>query len=60
MVDRAYGQIVGAGKVAGALTTDANVDHNIAMGVRFLNTQWTPWAEAGGRAFLDRVARAST
>ncbi len=60
VVDRAFEQIVGAGKVAGALTTDANVDHNIAMGVQFLNTQWTAWAEAGGRAFLDRVARAST
>ena len=60
VVDRAFEQIVAAGKVAGALTTDANVDHNIAMGVQFLNTQWTAWAEAGGRAFLDRVARAST
>jgi 4-hydroxy-2-oxoheptanedioate aldolase len=60
VVDRAFEQIVGAGKVAGALTTDANVDHNIEMGVQFLNTQWTAWAEAGGRAFLDRVARAST
>ena len=59
VVDRAFEQIVAAGKVAGALTTDANVDHNIAMGVQFLNTQWTPWAEAGGRAFLDRVAKAS-
>ena len=60
VVDRAFEQIVAAGKVAGALTTDANVDHNIAMGVQFLNTQWTAWAEAGGRAFLDRVAKAST
>ena len=34
VVDRAFEQIVGAGKVAGALTTDANVDHNIAMGVQ--------------------------
>ena len=59
-VRRAFEQIVGAGRVAGGTATESNLERQIELGARFLNTQWVPWAEAGGRAFLEKVAAASS
>lgn len=55
-IDRAIGQITGAGKNAGMLVNDTNVDDYINKGVRFLCTTWLPWVHAGGGAYLERVA----
>jgi 4-hydroxy-2-oxoheptanedioate aldolase len=60
VVDRSLEQIVGAGKVAGAMGAESTMEHYIGLGVRFLNVQWMPWVEAGSRAYLDKVANASS
>ena len=53
-------QIVAAGKTAGTVVNESNVDRFLDLGTRFINTQWLPWAQAGGRAFLDKVAMATS
>ena len=58
-VDRAIEQITGAGRVAGAVVNDSNVESYIKKGVRFFMTPWTAWVETGSRAYLYRVAAAS-
>ncbi|MCC6178631.1 MAG: hypothetical protein IT305_25275 [Chloroflexi bacterium] len=54
-IDRAIEQIVTAGRVAGALVTDATVEQTLAQGVRFVGTSWTNWLAAGARGFLQKV-----
>lgn len=54
-IDGALAQIVAAGKTAGSLVTDANVEKYLAAGVRFLLTPWTNWVAQGAKAFLDKV-----
>ena len=56
-VDRATDQIAAAGKVAGAMCWDANVEDRIARGARFLLNTWNPWLDAGARAWLDGVEK---
>ena len=51
-------QIVAAGRVAGGLVNDSNVERYIEMGARFLSSGWTPWVEAGSRAYLAKIAAA--
>ena len=58
-VDRAIEQIVGAGRVAGMLANDSNVEACMEKGARFLLTSWNGWLASGVRGFLDRVAAAS-
>ena len=58
-VDRAIAQIVAAGRVAGALATDAAVESCIAKGARFIGTKYDAWLSAGARAYLDKVAAAT-
>jgi 4-hydroxy-2-oxoheptanedioate aldolase len=55
VVDAAIETIVKAGKVAGALTNDANLDKTLAQGVRFIGTSWEPWLTAAARRFSDRA-----
>ena len=57
--NRATDQIVEAGRVAGAMAWDANVEERIGRGARFLLSAWTPWFAAGGQAYLDGVSRLS-
>ena len=57
--DRGIRQIVAAGRVAGALVTDATAEEYIAKGARFLGVPWTPWLASGARGYLERVAEAS-
>ena len=55
VVDAAIATIVGAGKVAGALTNDANLDATLAKGVRFIGTSWESWLASAARSFTDRA-----
>lgn len=56
VIDRALAQITAAGKAAGTLVSDQNVERYVAAGVRFLMTPWTNWVAQGARAYLQRVA----
>ena len=55
-IDGAIRKIAAAGKVAGALVTDANVERYAGLGARFLFCGWGPWVTAGARAYMDKVA----
>ena len=54
-IDKALAQIVAAGKTAGTLATDDNVERYRDAGVRFFLTGWTNWVSQGAKAFLQRV-----
>jgi len=54
-VERALGQIVASGRVAGTLVTDATVNGFLGLGVRFVTAGWTPWLTAGAEGFLAKV-----
>ena len=56
VVDRCISQIVGAGKVAGALVNDETVEGYIEKGARFLLTNWQPWIARGASQYLAKVA----
>ena len=58
VVDRSIAQIVGAGRVAGALVNDATVEDYIGKGARFLLTGWAAWVNSGARNYLGKVAAA--
>jgi len=55
-IDHALKQIIDAGKTAGTLVTDQNVEHYLDLGVRFIYTAWTSWAARGLRQFQATVA----
>jgi 4-hydroxy-2-oxoheptanedioate aldolase len=54
-IDQALAQIVAAGKVAGTLVNDDNVERYVAAGVRFLMVGWTNWVAQGCREFQRKV-----
>ena len=54
----AMAKIVAAGRTAGALVSDADVESHLEIGVRFLMVGWSAWAASGARSFLDTVASA--
>ena len=54
-IDDALSRIVAAGRVAGALATDANVEHNISLGVQVLGISVSLWLHSGAKAFLKKV-----
>src|SRR4051794_12012175 len=58
VVDQAIADIVKAGRVAGALVNDENVERTLAQGVKFIGTSWTNWIGAGARGFLSKVSSA--
>jgi 4-hydroxy-2-oxoheptanedioate aldolase len=55
-IDQALARIVAAGKVAGTLVNDDNVERYVSAGVRFLMTAWTNWVVQGYREFQRKVA----
>jgi 4-hydroxy-2-oxoheptanedioate aldolase len=59
-IDRALSQIVAAGKVAGTLVNDHNVEHYVNLGVRFVMTSWSNWVAQGARDFLHKMAALGT
>ena len=54
-MDESIATIVKAGKVAGALTNDANLDATLAKGVRFIGTSWEGWISSAAKRFTDRA-----
>lgn len=54
-IDKAIAQIVAAGRTAGTLVNDDNVERYLAAGVRFCMTGWTNWVMQGARAYLRKV-----
>lgn len=54
-IDRAIAQIVAAGRTAGTLVNDHNVERYFDMGVRFFMTAWTNWVAQGAKAYLQKV-----
>lgn len=54
-VDRAIADIIKAGRVAGALVNDENVERTLDQGVRFIGTSWSNWLAAGARSFMTKV-----
>jgi 4-hydroxy-2-oxoheptanedioate aldolase len=55
VVNESIATIVKAGKVAGALTNESNLDATLASGVRFIGTSWEPWLTSAARRFTDRA-----
>ena len=54
-IDKALGQIVAAGRTAGTLVNDDNVEHYLGKGVRFLLTGWFDWVASGAQMFKTRL-----
>jgi len=59
VIDQALAHIIAAGRTAGTLVNDENVERYLAAGVRFLMTGWTNWVAQGARAYLQRTAAKS-
>ena len=57
--DKAFASIVAAGKVAGTVTTTANVESFLSKGVRLITTPFRFWLAEGAEAYLEAVARAT-
>jgi 4-hydroxy-2-oxoheptanedioate aldolase len=47
--------ISGAGRVAGTLVNDSNVDRFLDMGVRCAGVPWMNWVASGAAPFLNKV-----
>ena len=58
-VDKTYERIIRAGRVAGGMASDNNVEAIIEKGVKFLLTSWESWLKAGGRSYLERIKSAT-
>ena len=58
-IDRAIGQIVDSGRVAGTLVSDSTVEAYMAKGVRFVSTNWNQWVAAAVGSFMGKVAGAA-
>jgi 2-keto-3-deoxy-L-rhamnonate aldolase RhmA len=55
-VDGALTKIVQAGRVAGMLVNNANVERYTRMGVRVVMTSFVPWIQAGVKELMERAA----
>jgi 4-hydroxy-2-oxoheptanedioate aldolase len=55
-IDSALEKIVKAGRTAGTLAVDGNVEHYAKLGVRCFMTGINPWVEAGAKGFLAKAA----
>ncbi len=55
-VDGAIGKIVRAGRTAGMLVNNANVERYTRMGVRLVMTSFFPWLQAGAKELAERAA----
>ena len=54
-IDKAVQKIVGAGRVAGALANDKNIERHINNGVRFLLINWGSWVKKGAQDYISKV-----
>ena len=56
VVDHALTQIVKAGRVAGTLVNDDNVERYLELGVRFVLNSWTGWVAKEAQTYLGKIA----
>jgi 4-hydroxy-2-oxoheptanedioate aldolase len=56
VVDQAIGQIVAAGRTAGALVTTDSMSHYYGLGARFFLVSWLSWLAEGARQCAARAA----
>ncbi|MYC29187.1 MAG: hypothetical protein F4X65_03730 [Chloroflexi bacterium] len=54
-IDSALEKIVGSGRTAGTLVSDANVESYVEKGARFLMTSFNAWITRGSADFLGKV-----
>ena len=54
-IERAIGQLVDAGRTAGTLVNDDNLDRFLAMGVRCVGVPWQLWLKQSSETFLARI-----
>ncbi len=57
VIDGALNRIQQAGRTAGALATDDNVEKYLAAGVKFMLTNVSAWIQAGAANFLAKAGR---
>jgi len=56
VIDAAITQIIQAGRTAGTLVNDDNVERYLDLGVRFVMNGWTGWVAKGAQTYLGKVA----
>jgi 4-hydroxy-2-oxoheptanedioate aldolase len=56
VIDESIAQIVKAGRTAGTLVNDDNVERYLDLGVRFVMNGWTGWVAKGAQTYLGKVA----
>ena len=56
-LDGAIKKIVAAGKTAGTLAVDGNVEHYAQLGVKCFMTGIQPWIEAGAKNYMAKAGR---
>ena len=56
VVDKAVNQIVAAGRTAGVVGPESNIDRYVVRGAQFFTTNWLEWVAAGSRAYHERIA----
>jgi 4-hydroxy-2-oxoheptanedioate aldolase len=54
-IDEAIAKITAAGKVAGTLVNDANLEEYKGKGVQFLMTSWNAWVARGAAEFVNKA-----
>jgi 4-hydroxy-2-oxoheptanedioate aldolase len=59
-IDGAIKKIVAAGRTAGTLVTNANVERYTKLGVRCVMTGVLPWIDAGAKEFMAKAAAGAT
>jgi 2-keto-3-deoxy-L-rhamnonate aldolase RhmA len=57
-IDGAIKKIVAAGKTAGTLAVDGNVEHYAQLGVRCFMTGILPWVDAGAKNYMSKALAA--
>jgi 4-hydroxy-2-oxoheptanedioate aldolase len=57
VLDGAIKKIVAAGKTAGTLAVDGNVEHYAQLGVKCFMTGIQPWIEAGAKNYMAKASR---
>ncbi|MBM4437807.1 MAG: hypothetical protein FJ029_11370 [Actinobacteria bacterium] len=58
-VARAVRTIVAAGRTAGAIAGDGEIEGMLDLGARFLYTEWPDWLLAAAHGYAERVATAA-
>jgi 2-keto-3-deoxy-L-rhamnonate aldolase RhmA len=59
VLDEALTKIVAAGKTAGTLAVDGNVEHYAQLGVRCFMTGLLPWVDAGMKNYMSKALAAA-